>query len=269
MVDENLLVTLEASLRQTRATRARRASRLTEVEMEAEKLRAEITEMDTFAAQTEAAMFRILTSVINPGMRSSQPSDADIEAVLQQDSARASFASMITNQPYGNNPNNTPNNIRTFQERNPNERYAPSPPTEQERNYQERSYQNNTNERPAQQVVERHAPTNDTAHEREYQPLAAPPPPIRSDLEPTSERFLDRTIPQATALLLKESSIPLHVNEIYNRLLEGGFQFSGNNPTISIAVSLNRNRRFRKVAPGTFELNIRDVAQPTIKQQAM
>src|SRR5919199_749232 len=54
---------------------------------------------------------------------------------------------------------------------------------------------------------------------------------------------------------------PLHVNELYNRLLEGGFQFTGQNPTISIAVSLNRNRRFRKVAPGTFDLTIRDAAQ--------
>ena len=86
-------------------------------------------------------------------------------------------------------------------------------------------------------------------------------PPIRSDIEPKSDRFFERTIPHATAVLLKESGGPLHVNEIYNRLLEGGFQFTGQNPTISIAVSLNRNRRFRKVAPGTFDLTIRDAAQ--------
>ena len=54
---------------------------------------------------------------------------------------------------------------------------------------------------------------------------------------------------------------PLHVNEIYNRLMEGGFSFTGHNPTISIAVSLNRNSRFRKVAPGTFDLVIRDAAK--------
>jgi hypothetical protein len=86
-------------------------------------------------------------------------------------------------------------------------------------------------------------------------------PPIRTDISPTSDRFFERTIPQATAVLLKEAGGPLHVNEIYNRLLEGGFQFTGQNPTISIAVSLNRNRRFRKVAPGTFDLVIRDAAQ--------
>jgi hypothetical protein len=86
-------------------------------------------------------------------------------------------------------------------------------------------------------------------------------PPIRSGIEPKSDRFFERTIPHAAAVLLRESGGPLHVNELYNRLLEGGFQFTGQNPTISIAVSLNRNRRFRKVAPGTFDLTIRDAAQ--------
>ena len=75
-------------------------------------------------------------------------------------------------------------------------------------------------------------------------------PTIRSNIEATSDRFFDRTIPQATTLILREAGGPLHVNEIYNRLIEGGFSFTGNNPTISIAVSLNRNTRFRKVAPG-------------------
>jgi hypothetical protein len=62
-------------------------------------------------------------------------------------------------------------------------------------------------------------------------------------------------------LLLRDASSPLHVNELYNLLREGGFEFKGNNPTISIAVSLNRNRRFRKVAPGTFDLVMRDASQ--------
>ena len=86
-------------------------------------------------------------------------------------------------------------------------------------------------------------------------------PVMRSDIEPTSDRFFDRTIPQATTMILREANGPLHVNEIYNRLLDGGFSFTGHNPTISIAVSLNRNSRFRKVAPGTFDLVIRDAAK--------
>ncbi|MDH3531092.1 MAG: winged helix-turn-helix domain-containing protein, partial [Acidobacteriota bacterium] len=60
---------------------------------------------------------------------------------------------------------------------------------------------------------------------------------------------------------LRESGKALHVNELYNFLVAGGFEFKGNNPTISIAVSLNRNRRFRKVAPGTFDLVMRDASQ--------
>jgi hypothetical protein len=85
-------------------------------------------------------------------------------------------------------------------------------------------------------------------------------PTLRPNTEALSDRFMDRTIPQAVTLLLREEGGPLHVNEIYNRLLEGGFKFTGQNPTISIAVSLNRNSRFRKTAPGTFDLMIRDAS---------
>jgi hypothetical protein len=196
MPEDNLLATLEQSLRQTRATRNRLAARLADLELEAEKLRTELGEMDAIATQTEAAMFRILSSVLNsvPSQQQQQqqsPSDAEIEVALRRDEVHA----------------------------------------------------RNTRQ-PAYQTVPR-----------------STLPPVRADVEVTSERFLDRTIPQATALLLRESGAPLHVNEIYNRLLEGGFQFTGHNPTISIAVSLNRNGRFRKVAPGTFDLTIRDAAQ--------
>ncbi|CDM65309.1 hypothetical protein [Pyrinomonas methylaliphatogenes] len=190
MPDENLLTTLEQSLRQARATRARLAARLAELEAEAEKVRTELAEVDALANQTEAAMLRILSSVLGTGSAASAspptvPSDDEIEAALRRDEARGAQG-------------------------------AASRPT---------------------------------------------PPPVRPDIEPKSTRFADRTIPQAAAVLLREAGGPLHVNEIYNRLLEGGFQFTGQHPTISIAVSLNRNRRFRKVAPGTFDLVIRDVAQ--------
>lgn len=190
MPDENLLTTLEQSLRQARATRARLAARLAELEAEAEKVRTELAEVDALANQTEAAMLRILSSVLGTGSAASAspptvPSDDEIEAALRRDEARGAQS-------------------------------AASRPT---------------------------------------------PPPVRPDIEPKSTRFADRTIPQAAAVLLREAGGPLHVNEIYNRLLEGGFQFTGQHPTISIAVSLNRNRRFRKVAPGTFDLVIRDVAQ--------
>ena len=82
-----------------------------------------------------------------------------------------------------------------------------------------------------------------------------------NNIEPISFRFADRTITQACTLLLREAGKPLHVNELYNLLVAGGMQFKGNNPTISVAVSLNRNRRFRKVDPGTFDLMMREASQ--------
>ena len=86
-------------------------------------------------------------------------------------------------------------------------------------------------------------------------------PSIHTNYEPLSNRFSDRTITQACTLLLREAGGPLHVNELYNLLVAGGMKFKGNNPTISVAVSLSRNRRFRKVDPGTFDLVMREAVQ--------
>jgi len=79
-------------------------------------------------------------------------------------------------------------------------------------------------------------------------------PMINGNFEPISARFSDRTITQSCRLLLSEGGGPLHVNELYNLLVAGGMKFKGNNPTISVAVSLSRNPDFRKVDPGTFDL---------------
>jgi hypothetical protein len=198
MPDENLLSTLEQGLRHSRATRSRLASRLADLEAEAERVRTELNEMDAIISQTEAAMFRILSSSFGMPSSSSAPSDVEIEVALRRDAARNSPPAPSYQQP------------------------APHAP---------------------QHIPREHIP------------------PLRTASEPSNDRFFERTIPQATAVLLRESGGPLHVNEIYNRLVDGGFQFTGQNPTISIAVSLNRNRRFRKVAPGTFDLTIRDAAQ--------
>lgn len=189
MANENLISTLEQSLRQARAARTRLAARLVELEAEAETVRAELHEMDTLSGQTEAAIFRLLSSVLSANSTPQPvPSDAELEAALRQDT------------------------VRTAQ--------APRGP-----------------------IPKHHIP------------------PLRTDVEVKSDRFADRTISYAATALLREFREPLHVNEIYNRLLEGGFNFTGHNPTISIAVSLNRNPRFRKVAPGTFDLVMRDASQ--------
>jgi hypothetical protein len=187
LMSENLLSRLEQSLRQSRAARMHLAARLRELEAEADSVRAELAEMDTLASQTEAAIYRLLSSVLASGNLSlGLPSDAELEAAMRQ------------TQP----------------------------------------------QRP-QATVDRRTQI----------------PTVRNNVEVLSDRFIDRTIPQAVTLLLREEGGALHVNEIYNRLLEGGFKFTGQNPTISIAVSLNRNTRFRKVAPGTFDLVMRDASK--------
>ena len=187
-MSENLLSRLEQSLRQSRAARMHLAARLRELEAEADSVRAELAEMDNLASQTEAAIYRLLSSVLTSGNISlGLPSDAELEAAMRQSQTPA----------------------------------RPQIPVER---------------RP--QI-----------------------PTVRNNVEVMSDRFMDRTIPQAVTLLLREEGGPLHVNEIYNRLLEGGFKFTGQNPTISVAVSLNRNSRFRKVAPGTFDLVMRDASK--------
>jgi len=187
-MSENLLSRLEQSLRQSRAARMHLAARLRELEAEADSVRAELAEMDTLASQTEAAIYRLLSSVLASGkINLGLPSDAELEAAMRQ---------------------SQPQSLR-------------------------------------QQVAVDRRPQI---------------PTVRNNVEVLSDRFMDRTIPQAVTLLLREEGGPLHVNELYNRLLEGGFKFTGQNPTISVAVSLNRNTRFRKVAPGTFDLVMRDAS---------
>src|SRR5436190_22892098 len=83
--NENLLSRLEQSLRQSRAARMHLAARLRELEVEADSVRAELAEMDTLASQTEAAIYRLLSSVLASGNISlGLPSDAELEAAMRQ-----------------------------------------------------------------------------------------------------------------------------------------------------------------------------------------
>jgi hypothetical protein len=78
---------------------------------------------------------------------------------------------------------------------------------------------------------------------------------LNRDEQSSNIRFADFRIPQAATIVLRESDRPLHVSEIFRRLSEGGFEFRGQHQLITLAVSLSRSKRFRKVAPGTFELD--------------
>ena len=205
MLDENLIATLEQSLRQTRNAQNRLMARLREVEYESERLREEIDALENSAAQTESAIDSLLVTMRSSGRR------------LQ-----------------GNTPARTDTGSRTQE---------PTPPR------RDTPVQNSLyDDRRSPGSVSYFAPNRGV--------------PVRTNnIEAISHRFADRTITQACTLLLREAGKPLHVNELYNLLVAGGMEFKGNNPTISIAVSLHRNRRFRKVGPGTFDLMMRDASR--------
>ena len=187
MLDDNLIATLEQTLRQTRNAQNRLIGRLREAEGEVEMLRLEIQALENSAAQTEKAIDSLLVAT-RSGSR-------NLGTTIRIEETA---------------PDGGP--VQSFR-RDPSVTYI----------NQSRSI-----------------------------------PSINSNFEPISHRFSDRTITQACTLLLREAGRPLHVNELYNLLIAGGMKFKGNNPTISIAVSLNRNRRFRKVDPGTFDLVMRE-----------
>ncbi len=221
--DENLIATLEQSLRQTRNVQNRLLDRLREVETEAERLRQEIGAMDNSAEQTEAAIYSLLATMRSGSKSRNLMKKFQIDENYQlPDDLRT--AAQRKSQVRGD--------VRAIgsrrEEFSRDERYRDEPV-----NYLDESNSGNSRGVPS----------------------------ISRNLEPISNRFSDRTITQACTLILSESRNPLHVNELYNLLVAGGFKFSGKNPTISIAVSLNRNKRFEKVAPGTFDLVLRDASQ--------
>ena len=202
MLDENLIATLEQSLRQTRNAQNRLMARLREVEYESERLREEIDALENSAAQTESAIDSLLVTMRSSGRRP-QPSKSELRNAVRE-----------TN------------------------------PVVRERAVQ-------------QSFTDDRRPSGSVSYFGQNRGV----PHRTSNIEAISHRFADRTITQACTLLLRESGKPLHVNELYNLLVAGGMQFKGNNPTISIAVSLNRNRRFKKVEPGTFDLIMRDASR--------
>ena len=227
MLDENLIATLEQSLRQTRNAQQRLITRLNEVEAEANRLRQEIEALENSAAQTEQAIYSLLAT-----MRSGKPNWNNLPKQFQVDDDY-DIPQDIKRSPRQNQGN-------YGQQDNYRQDYG------QQENYGNQGHSNKNNYR------------NNTVS---YINNSRNIPSIAPNIEPVSHRFSDRTITQACTLLLREYQRPLHVNELYNMLVAGGMEFKGENPTISIAVSLNRNRRFRKVAPGTFDLVMRDASQ--------
>ncbi|MFN2501457.1 MAG: hypothetical protein ABR530_05540 [Pyrinomonadaceae bacterium] len=207
MLDENLIATLEQSLRQTRNAQNRLVARLRETESEVEHLRLEILALENSAASTEKAIDSLLVTMRSGSRSMNLGKSLKIEESYEGRNRGSGRQNESAQYPQAN----------------------------------ERGYRRD----------------NSIAFLHQNRGI----PSITSNFEPISNRFSDRTITQACTLLLRESGGPLHVNELYNLLVAGGMKFKGNNPTISVAVSLSRNRRFRKVDPGTFDLVIREAMQ--------
>ncbi len=203
MLDENLIATLEQSLRQTRNAQNRLIAQLREKESEVEHLRIEISALENSAAQTEKAIDSLLVAT--------RSGHKPMSFRIVEDDVDERIPVSRRNERLSENQELPPRDYRR---------------------------------------------DNSVAYLNQNR--GGGPPPINSGYEPLSNRFNDRTITQACTMLLRESTNPLHVNELYNLLIAGGMKFKGNNPTISIAVSLTRNRRFRKVDPGTFDLVMRE-----------
>ena len=67
-------------------------------------------------------------------------------------------------------------------------------------------------------------------------------------------KYVGRSVPDAVYMVLQEVGRPLHAKDLYQRLKEGGMPIRGKTPVTSIATSLKRDSRFRKVGPNTFEV---------------
>ena len=93
MANETLIAKLEQNLRQSRGARTRLSARLTELETEADLVRAELAEMDTLAGQTEAAIFRLLSNVMSgPATQVGTTSVGQLEVELERRIAQAELS---------------------------------------------------------------------------------------------------------------------------------------------------------------------------------
>ncbi|MCY7375756.1 MAG: winged helix-turn-helix domain-containing protein [Pyrinomonadaceae bacterium] len=229
--EDSLISTLEQSLRQFQIAEQRLQERLRKIEDEATDLKVEIEALQNSAEKTEEAL-ESLFSTMRSGAKSWK-------------THRKAAPENETEQPKKSRYDDELDYPKKPRYQDDDDYEMPVAP----RRY---SRQNEGNQPP---------PDNYRKNPVSYMNNQKNVAPINRNFEMKSNRFTDRTITQACTLLLREAPKPLHVGELFHLLVEGGFNFTGNNPTISIAVSLNRNRRFRKVAPGTFDLVMRDASQ--------
>ena len=64
---------------------------------------------------------------------------------------------------------------------------------------------------------------------------------------------IGKSVPEAAYQVLRDANRSMHAKELVQRLVEGGLHIKGKTPLTSVATSLKRDKRFRKVGPNTFE----------------
>lgn len=241
--NESLIGTLEQSLRQTRKTQNDFVGQLKEVEAEAKRLEQEIEALEQAEKSIHSLLSRIRAGNHPSKLAENLRDENDYEILADVQNVVYRNQNNQDNQYYNNRDNQYSNNRDNYSN-NREDQYLNNRDNPNNNRYSNDNYRDN----PTGYINNQNRNNNRGGAGN-------------SKIESISQRFADRTITQACTLLLRESAQPLHVNDLYKLLVAGGFHFKGNNPTISIAVSLNRNRRFEKIAPSTFDLVLRDASQ--------
>jgi hypothetical protein len=231
MTDDPAISALHNSLKQIRDARQSEQARISRLETELKQSRAKDAQLAVLEGQTENALYQALS------FRTNEPPPH--QPMPQPPVAPPQYDMEITSPGRQMPPYQNPYPQSSWQ--------APREPLREDR------YSSGYSmpaappmQYPAAQDHSQAYPT-----ERIEEQIAR----ARREEQSSNVRFNDFRIPQAATIVLREAGQPMHVNEIYRRMANGGFEFRGQHQLITLAVSLSRSKRFRKVSPGTFELS--------------
>lgn len=233
MPEDPTISAYQSSLRQYREARDEGQARIKRLEAELNLLRAQDVRLARLIDETEFALRQALfpgeAPLHHPPVQPPPPPQYDMEISAP--------------------PRQTPAQSPQYRQ----QAYQPPYSARQEERYPASAWQTGQtgHQQSGHQSPQYSDPDDDYQNSRIEEQVAQ----ARRKEQKSNVRFNDFRIPQAATIVLREAGRPLHVNEIYRRMAEGGFEFRGQHQLITLAVSLSRSKRFRKVEPGTFELS--------------
>ena len=65
-------------------------------------------------------------------------------------------------------------------------------------------------------------------------------------------KYVGMSVADAAYMILREAHRPMHAKELCQELINGGMRIRGKTPVTSVAISLKRDPRLKKVSPNTF-----------------